>query len=93
MSRRSNASSPAQDATRSGNGSVTQDATPSEREEIALRHAQLEAEIAASLKSLHYYASTSGKRASIATAGAGRRNSWRQLSRRRRRSPLRDASV
>ena len=41
---------PMQDTTRSGNGSVTQDATASERKEIALRHAQLEAEIAASLK-------------------------------------------
>jgi hypothetical protein len=41
---------PAQDATRSGNGCVTQDATPSEQGEIALRHARLEAEIAASLQ-------------------------------------------
>ena len=41
---------PVQDATRSGNGSVTRDATPSERGEVALRHARLEAEIAASLK-------------------------------------------
>jgi hypothetical protein len=41
---------PAQDATRSGNGCVTQDATPSEQGVIALRHAQLEAEIAASLQ-------------------------------------------
>ena len=41
---------PVQDATRSGNGSVTQDATPSDRGEVALRHARLEAEIAASLQ-------------------------------------------
>ena len=41
---------PVQDATRSGNGSVTQDATPSERGEVALRYARLEAEIAASLQ-------------------------------------------
>ena len=41
---------PVQDATRSGNGCVTQDATPSEREEVALRHARLEAEIDASLQ-------------------------------------------
>ena len=44
---------PVQDATdvsRSGNGSVTQDAMPSERGEIALRHARLEAEIAGSLR-------------------------------------------
>ena len=40
---------PVQDATRSGNGSVTQDATSSGRGEVALRHARLEAEIAASL--------------------------------------------
>jgi excisionase family DNA binding protein len=41
---------PVQDATHSGNGSVTQDATPSERGEDALRHARLEAEINASLQ-------------------------------------------
>jgi hypothetical protein len=41
---------PVQDATRSGNGSVTQDATPSERGEIELRNVRLEAEIAASLQ-------------------------------------------
>ena len=41
---------PVQDATRSGNGSVTQDATPSKRVEVALLHARLEAEVAASLQ-------------------------------------------
>src|SRR4030081_873868 len=41
---------PAQDATRSGNGSVTQDATLSERGKVALRQVLLEAEIAASLQ-------------------------------------------
>jgi hypothetical protein len=41
---------PVQDATNSGNGSVTQDATPSEPGEVALRHARLEAEIDASLQ-------------------------------------------
>ena len=41
---------PMQDATHSGNGSVTQDATPSELGEVARRHARLEAEIAASLQ-------------------------------------------
>ena len=41
---------PVQDATRSGNGSVTRDATPSERGGVSLRHARLEAEIDASLK-------------------------------------------
>jgi excisionase family DNA binding protein len=40
---------PVQDATRSGNGSVTQGATPSERQ-VALLHARLEAEVAASLQ-------------------------------------------
>ena len=41
---------PVQDATRSGNSSVTQDATHLERGEVALRYAKLEAEIAASLR-------------------------------------------
>ena len=41
---------PVQATTRSGNGSVTQDATPSERAEVALRHTRLEAEIAVSLE-------------------------------------------
>ena len=41
---------PVQDATHSGNGSVTQDATPTEQGEFALRHARLEAEIDASLQ-------------------------------------------
>src|ERR1700704_383928 len=41
---------PVQDATRSGNGSVTQDATLSERGKVALRQVLLEAEIAASLQ-------------------------------------------
>ena len=41
---------PAQDATRSDNGSVTQDATLSERGKVALRQVLLEAEIAASLQ-------------------------------------------
>ena len=41
---------PVQDATRSGNGSVTRDATPSAPVEVALRHARLEDEIDASLK-------------------------------------------
>ena len=40
----------AQDATRSANDGVTQDATPSEQSEVALRYARLEAEIAASLR-------------------------------------------
>ena len=35
---------PVQDATRAGNGSVTQDATSSGRGEVALRHTRLEAE-------------------------------------------------
>ena len=41
---------PVQHATSSGNGCVTQDATPSERGEVALRYARLEAEIDASLQ-------------------------------------------
>jgi hypothetical protein len=41
---------PVQDATPSGSGSVIRDGTPSERGEVALRHARLEAEIDASLK-------------------------------------------
>src|SRR5947199_5304518 len=41
---------PAQDATRSGNDCLTQDATPFGSGGIALRHARLEAEIAASLQ-------------------------------------------
>jgi hypothetical protein len=41
---------PVDAAARSGNGCVTQDATPSEPGEVALRHARLEAEIDASLQ-------------------------------------------